>query len=268
MRTVAGVLAVTGLAVLLGLHVLPSPVRAAAAPSSAGGPMLYGYEVVHAYPHDREAFTQGLIYRDGFLFESTGLHGRSSLRKVRLETGEVVQRLAVPAQYFAEGLADWGRTLVQLTWQSQVGFVYDAKTFKRMSTFPYTGEGWGLARDAQRLVMSDGTATLRWLDPATFKETARLTVTDRGAPVANLNELEVVKGEIYANVWGSDRIAVIDPGSGRVTGWIDLSGLLTAAERASVDVLNGIAFDAVRDRLFVTGKLYPKLFEIRLKPRR
>jgi glutamine cyclotransferase len=268
MRALLGLLAVTGLTASFAWRDGQVPAGAAATPSSTGGPMTYGYEVVRAYPHDREAFTQGLIYKDGFLFESTGLHGRSSLRKVRLETGEVVQRVAVPAQHFAEGLADWGRSLVQLTWQSQVGFVYDTATFKRIATFTFNGEGWGLARDAQRLVMSDGTATLRWLDPTTFKETARLTVTDRGAPVTNLNELEVIKGEIYANVWGTDRIAIIDPGAGRVAGWIDMSGLLTPAERASVDVLNGIAYDASRDRMFVTGKLYPKLFEIRLKPRR
>lgn len=233
-----------------------------------GAAQRYGYEVVHVYPHDREAFTQGLIYKDGVLFESTGLNGRSSLRRVRIETGEVLQRQAVPDAYFAEGLADWGSKLIQLTWQSQVGFVYDAKTFKKLSTFSYTGEGWGLARDAQRLVMSDGSATLRWLDPVSLKETARLTVTDRGLPVTELNELEVIKGEIYANVWGTDLIAIIDPGSGRVTGWIDLTGLLPPRDRAGVDVLNGIAYDAAGDRLFVTGKLWPKLFEIRLKPRR
>jgi glutamine cyclotransferase len=245
-----------------------APVRASPASRPAGAPMIYGYEVVRAYPHDRGAFTQGLIYRDGFLYESTGLHGRSSLRKVDLETGRVVQHQAVPAQYFAEGLADWGQTLVQLTWQSQVGFVYDTRTFKQLSTFSYQGEGWGLARDAQRLVMSDGTATLRWLDPETFRETARITVTDRGAPIEYLNELEVIKGEIYANIWSSDRIAIIDPGSGRVTGWVDLSGLLPAVDRAGVDVLNGIAYDPASSRLFVTGKLWPTLFEIRLKSRR
>ena len=180
----------------------------------------------------------------------------------------MLQRQDVESLYFAEGLADWGQTLIQLTWQSQVGFVYDLRTFERKSTFNYTGEGWGLARDAQRLVMSDGTATLRWLDPTTLKETARVTVTDRGAPVSDLNELEVVKGEIYANVWSTDRIAIIEPGSGRVVGWIDLAGLLPPADRAGIDVLNGIAYDPARDRLFVTGKLWPKLFEIRLKPRR
>ena len=238
-------------------------VRASAAPATA----RFGVEVVRAYPHDPAAFTQGLVYRDGVLYESTGLHGRSSLRKVQLETGKVLQRQEIEPQYFAEGLADWGQSLVQLTWQSQAGFVYDLKTFKRQSSFRYTGEGWGLARDAQRLVMSDGTATLRWLDPASFKETARVTVTDGGMPVGQLNELEMVKGQIFANVWPTDRIAIIDPGSGRVAGWIDLAGLLPAAERARTDVLNGIAYDPARDRLFVTGKLWPKLFEIRLKPR-
>ena len=248
-----------------GLGVWPA---GAVTASAAAGPAQYGYEVVRVYPHDRGAFTQGLLYRDGVLYESTGLNGRSSLRKVQLETGKVLQRQDVESLYFAEGLADWGQTLVQLTWQSQVGFVYDLRTFKRKSSFKYAGEGWGLARDAQRLVMSDGTSTLRWLDPVTLKETARVTVTDRGAPVSYLNELEVVKGEIYANVWSTDRIAIIEPGSGRVAGWVDLSGLLPAADRAGIDVLNGIAHDPAKDRLFVTGKLWPKLFEIRLKPRR
>jgi glutamine cyclotransferase len=240
----------------------------AGAARGAAGPTVHGFEVVRVYPHDRGAFTQGLLYRDGVLYESTGLNGRSSLRKVQLETGRVLQRQDVESRYFAEGLADWGQTLIQLTWQSQVGFVYDLRTFKRTSSFSYTGEGWGLARDAQRLVMSDGTATLRWLDPVTLKETARVTVTDRGAPVSYLNELEVVKGEIYANVWSSDRIAIVEPGSGRVAAWVDLTGLLPAADRGGIDVLNGIAYDSAMDRLFVTGKLWPKLFEIRLKPRR
>lgn len=225
---------------------------------------MYGYRVVNTYPHDPQAFTQGLVYRDGFLYESTGLNNQSSLRRVRLETGEVIQRRQVDAQHFAEGLADWGGKLIQLTWQSNVGFVYDLVTFNPERTFPYAGEGWGLTHDDKRLIMSDGSSSLRFLDPTTLAETGRLTVTDRGLPVENLNELEMVRGEIYANIWQTDRIARIAPASGRVTGWIDLSGLLPPADQAHVDVLNGIAYDVEHDRLFVTGKLWPKLFEITL----
>jgi glutaminyl-peptide cyclotransferase len=234
---------------------------APAAPSSA----VYGYEVINSFPHDREAFTQGLIFRDGFLFESTGGLGRSSLRKIRLETGEVLQRRVVERQYFAEGLTDWNGRLLQLTWTSNVGFVYDLTSFNLTSTFGYRGEGWGLTHDSTRLIMSDGTPTLRFLDPATFKETGRVTVRDGGDAVDELNELEVVKGSIFANVWHSDRIAMIAPESGMVTGWIDLAGLMRGRQPNGEDVLNGIAYDAQRDRLFVTGKLWPRLFEIRIR---
>jgi glutamine cyclotransferase len=231
-------------------------------------PLWYDYRIVHAYPHDPEAFTQGLLFRDGFLYESTGLHGRSSLRKVELETGRVVQRSALDSEIFAEGLTDWGPTLVQLTWQSGLGFVYDLRTFTRLRVFGYAGEGWGLARDDRRLVMSNGTSVLRFLDPDTFEETHRLAVTDGGRPVEDLNELEVVKGQIFANVWQRDHLVIIDLATGHVTGRVDLTGLLPEGDRTGVDVLNGIAYDAARDRLFVTGKLWPKLFEIRLVPRR
>jgi glutamine cyclotransferase len=226
---------------------------------------MYGYEVVNAYPHDPRAFTQGLIFRDGGLFESTGRAGRSSVRKVRLETGEILQHHAVPAPYFGEGLTDWGDHLIQLTWLTHVGFVYDVSTFRPVRSFIYKGEGWGLTRDARRLIMSDGTPTLRFLHPTTFEETGRVTVRDRGAPVDNLNELEAVNGMVYANVWPTDRIAIIEPESGVVTGWIDLEGLLSDRDRVGADVLNGIAFDAAGGRLFVTGKLWPRLFEIRLR---
>jgi len=230
---------------------------------------IYGYHVVRSYPHDAAAFTQGLIYRDGFLYESTGLPGQSSLRKVRLETGEVVQRHAVPARFFAEGLVDWKDELIQLTWQTEVGFVYQLGTFAEKRTFTYRGEGWGLTRDDRRLIMSDGSAELRFLDPATLKEISRVTVTDVGRPVLELNELEYVRGEIYANVWQTDRIARINPATGRVTGWIDLAGLLPAGARRSPDaVLNGIAYDSAANRLFVTGKLWPMLYEIALGERR
>ena len=225
------------------------------------------YRVVRSYPHDREAYTQGLVYRDNVFYESTGLNGRSSLRKVRPETGEVLQIRRLDPQYFGEGLALVGSNLVQLTWQTEVGFVYDLATFEPRRTFSYTGEGWGLTTDEKRLVMSDGSSVLRFLDPATFKETGRLTVKDAGMPVEQLNELEIVKGEIYANVYQTHRIARISPQSGQVVGWIDLTGLLSARESAGVDVLNGIAYDAAKDRLFVTGKLWPKLFEIQIVAR-
>jgi len=226
----------------------------------------YGYQVANVYPHDPGAFTQGLIFRQGFLFESTGLNGQSSLRKVRLETGEVVQRLAIDPQHFAEGLTDVGDTLLQLTWRSNIGFVYDLPTFSLQRTFDYPGAGWGLARDGNRVIMSDGTSGLRFLNPETLRETGRITVTDAAQSVEGLNELEMVKGELFANVWPTDHVVIISPLTGRVTGRLDLGGLLPPADRAPpVDVLNGIAYDAERDRLFVTGKLWPRLFEIRLR---
>ena len=232
---------------------------------AAGAAQRYGFDVVNRYPHDPEAFTQGLIYRDGFLFESTGLNGRSSLRKVKLETGEVVQRQSVDEQYFAEGLTDWADRLVQLTWETNVGFVYDLASFRQERTFSYRGEGWGLTHDGQRLIMSDGSATLRFLDPATFSEVGELAVRDGGLMVDDLNELEYVKGSIYANVWFVDSIAMIAPDSGQVSGWIDLRGLLPDRQARGADVLNGIAYDAQGDRLFVTGKLWPAVFEIRIR---
>jgi glutaminyl-peptide cyclotransferase len=223
------------------------------------------YEVVRAYPHDPKAFTQGLQFVDGFLYEGTGMNGASSIRKVRLETGEVLQVKTLEDRYFGEGITIFGDSLIQLTWKAGVGFVYDVKTFERRGTFNYAGEGWGLTHDGTRLIMSDGSSALRFLDPRTFKETGRLPVTDGGRPVPQLNELEVVNGEIYANVWQTERIARISPTTGQVIGWIDLRGLLNPAEAARVDVLNGIAYDAAKDRLFVTGKWWPKLFEVRIR---
>ncbi len=231
-------------------------------------PPVYGFRVVNAYPHDAQAFTQGLVYVDGFLYESTGLHGRSSLRKVRLDTGEVLQRRDVDAAYFAEGLVSWRDRLIQLTWQSGLGFVYDRATFQPLRTFTYAGEGWGLTHDGARLILSDGSAdgTLRFIDPESFVETGRVQVRDRGRPVAHLNELEYIRGEIWANVWQTDRIVRIAPRSGAVVGWIDLMGLLPPTAGLSPDaVLNGIAYDAGGDRVFVTGKLWPRLFEIQLR---
>jgi len=248
----------------LGAVIIATGGRAVGRAQSAA-PATYGFEIVHTYPHDPGAFTQGLIFLDGFLYESTGLNGKSSVRKVKLETGDVLQRRDVDAQYFGEGLTDWHGTLIQLTWQTRIGFVYDLVTFAPKRTFTYPGEGWGLTHDRARLIMSDGTPTLRFIDPDTLAETGRLMVTDRGQPVMRLNELEFVKGEIYANVWGTDSIVTIAPASGQVTGWINLTGLLPAADRTpSMDVLNGIAYDTAGDRLFVTGKQWPKLFEIRL----
>ncbi len=226
----------------------------------------YNYEIVNIYPHDPSAFTQGLIYRDGYLFESTGLYGGSSLRKVRLKTGEVIQRKMIRSEYFGEGLTDWGDQLVQLTWKSGIGFVYDALTFELKKTFKYSGEGWGLTRDNDRLIVSNGTSSLRFLDPETMRETGRLEVTDNGFPVSMLNELEMVRSQIFANVYNTYEIVIISPQSGQVTGRINLAGLLEKFKMSKeVDVLNGIAYDPERDRLFVTGKRWPKLFEIRLK---
>lgn len=223
------------------------------------------YKVVKSYPHDRQAFTQGLVYLDGVLYESTGLHGQSGIRKVKLETGEVLQQRPLDPKYFGEGIVVWGKSIVQLTWQSEVGFVYDLTTFSPQKTFEYKGEGWALTHDGKQIIMSDGTSSLRFLDPQTLKETGRITVRDNGVPVKDLNELEYVRGEILANIWQQQRIARISPKSGDVTGWIDLSGLLSPSEAAGVDVLNGIAYDAAGDRLFVTGKLWPRLFEIKIE---
>jgi glutaminyl-peptide cyclotransferase len=226
---------------------------------------VYGYRVVHVYPHDPQAFTQGLIYLDGVLYESTGEYGESSVRKVNLETGKVLQIVPVSAQYFGEGLTDWKNSLIQLTWKTGIGFVYDRATFNRKSTFVYGGEGWGLTHDATRLIQSDGSSTLRFIDPGTLRQIGSLPVTDGGALVDQLNELEYIKGEIYANVWQTDRIAVISPKTGVVLRWIDLTALLPDASRTGhEDVLNGIAYDAAKDRIFVTGKLWPKLFEIQV----
>ena len=228
----------------------------------------YGYQVVHVYPHDHNAFTQGLEFRAGFLYEGTGLNGRSSLRKVKLETGEVVQKIDLDPQYFGEGITVLNQQIVELTYKTQIGFIYDQGSFRRLRSFNYSGEGWGLANDGQQIFMSDGSAQIRVWDPVSMQERRRITVRDGGKPVDNINELECVHGEIYANIWQTERIARISPADGRVLGWIDMSGLLTTADRSeNVDVLNGIAYDALGNRLFVTGKLWPKLFEIKIIPK-
>ena len=222
------------------------------------------YRVVHVYPHDPHAFTQGLSFVDGVLYEGTGLNGRSSVRKVNLENGEVLQVQKVADEYFGEGIAVWRDRIFELTWRSGVGFVYDRTSLERVGTFTYAGEGWGLTSDGTRLIMSDGSAFLRFLDPRTQRETGRIEVRDGSLSVDHLNELEFVKGQVLANVWQTDRIARIDPARGRVVGWIDLHGLLSPADAEGVDVLNGIAYDTAKDRLFVTGKLWPKIFEVQI----
>ncbi len=228
---------------------------------------LFSYEVINTYPHDPAAFTQGLIFKEGYLFESTGNYGHSSLRKVDLESGKVLQIRKNDAGIFAEGLTDFKAQLFQLSWKAGVAFQYGMKSFDLVKSFHYSGEGWGLTRLGDQLIMSDGSSNLRFLDPATFKESRRISVTRYGRPVKYLNELEMVKGEIYANVWRSNQIVIISPKDGQVTGVIDLSGLLKPhSYRNRVDVLNGIAYDPEKERLFVTGKYWPWLFEIRIVP--
>lgn len=226
----------------------------------------YGIKVVHMYPHDQSAFTEGLFYLNDSLYESTGLEGQSSLRKVNLETGEILQKIDLPAAYFGEGIVNWKNKILQLTWQTQIGFVYDLKTFEKKSEFHYAGEGWALTQDGRRLIMDDGTAQIRFWDPETLRELGRITVTDRGQPVRNLNELEWVEGQIFANIWGTSRIARINPDSGKVLGWIDLGELLKT-DGTALDgdaVLNGIAYDLKTHRLFVTGKRWQHLYEIQV----
>jgi glutaminyl-peptide cyclotransferase len=233
----------------------------------AVGIPVYGYQIVNTYPHDTGAFTEGLFYFNGFLYESTGQNGQSSIRKVKLETGEVLQKREISENYFGEGIINWKDKLYELTWQTEVGFIYNFETFAPQGQFHYPGEGWSMTTDGKRIIMDDGTPEIRFWDPETLEEKLpRLTVTADGQPVQRLNELEWVNGEIYANIWETDRIARIDPKSGKVVGWIDCSGLLAPGERTagSDSVLNGIAYDAAHNRLFVTGKNWPKLFEIRL----
>ncbi len=250
---------------ILLLLLLLSSLASGAALRAESKPASYGYRVVHTYPHDPAAFTQGLIYLDGHLYESTGLNGNSSLRMVDLKSGRVLQRHNLPEDLFGEGLTNWGGTLIQLTWKARTGFVYDRASFRLLRRFHYDGEGWGLAHDGTHIILSDGSSSIRFLDPRNFRQVRRMVVSDEGIEVHDLNELEYVHGEIYANIWRTDSIAIISPKDGHVTGWIDLTGLFPASERANSDaVLNGIAFDAAHNRLFVTGKLWPKLFEIQI----
>ncbi len=246
------------LALLLSALVRPLP-------SPAAVP-VYGYDIVHRYPHDPAAFTEGLFYLNGYLYESTGLEGHSTIRKVRLETGAVLEQRAVAPEYFGEGIVNWKNRLISLTWKSHVGFVYDLKSFKPERRFAYDGEGWALTQDGTQIYMSDGTPEIRVLNPDTLLPARRIRVTLDGRPVSDLNELEWVQGEIYANVWRTNWILRIDPHDGRVVGAINLAGLLKPADvvPGQTDVLNGIAYDAAGDRLFVTGKNWPALFEIKL----
>jgi glutamine cyclotransferase len=228
-----------------------------------------GYRVVARYPHSRASFTEGLFFAEGLFYEGTGLVGQSAVIATSPRTGKVVRRVELPAPYFGEGIVDWGPYIYEWTWQSHLGIVYDRATFKPLKRFSYDGEGWGMTRTPRLFITSDGTATLRFRDPATFKVVRSLTVKDDGVPVQQLNELEYVKGEILANVWMTDRIARISPVDGHVIGWIDLGGLLPPDQRTDDNaVLNGIAYDAAKDRLFVTGKLWPAIFEIRIAPAR
>jgi glutaminyl-peptide cyclotransferase len=226
-----------------------------------------GYTVVRSYPHDPKAFTQGLEYFDGFLYESTGLKGRSGVRKVEIESGKVLQEEKIHPQYFGEGLTITQGKIFQVSWQDRQGFVYDAKTMKFLRNFTYFGEGWGLTHDPAGLIMSDGTSSLRFLETTRFQEKRRLKVTDGSVAIERLNELEMVRGEIWANVWETDYIVRISPKDGRVVGWINLKGLLGApnVKPSAEAVLNGIAFDAQKNRIFVTGKLWPRVFEIAIK---
>lgn len=225
----------------------------------AGTVPIYTYKVINAYPHDKEAFTQGLVFEGGYLYEGTGQYGSSTLRKVELVTGNVVQIYRLPPHFFGEGITIYRNQIIQLTWQSQIGFVYDKKNFSIIREFRYSTEGWGITHDGKRLIMSDGTATLYFLDPETFTQIGTLQVRDAQGPVSMLNELEYIQDEIYANVWQKNRIARISPQTGEVIGWIDVGGLCTWN-----GVLNGIAYDHEHDRLFVTGKLWPYIYEIKL----
>lgn len=249
----------------------PAESTGSAATTSAGLP-IWTYEIVNTYPHDSSSYTQGLVWHDGALYESAGQYGRSNLRKVDLETGRVLKRTEVPADYFAEGLALLKGRLYQLTWKENKGFIYDLNTFNKTGEFTYGGEGWGLAEDGKSLILSDGSNQIRFLDPQTFKVERAINVfedNDTSRPLREINELEYVRGEIYANVWQTDQIIRIDPKNGRLLGVIDMTGILPGKRVDEVDdVLNGIAFDAQHQRLFVTGKRWPKLFEIRLKDKK
>jgi glutaminyl-peptide cyclotransferase len=229
----------------------------------SSSPLNQTYSVVREYPHDTEAFTQGLVFVDGFLYEGTGLEGHSSLRLVDLETGAVLKKVNLPDEYFGEGIAVVDNRIIQLTWQSNIGFVYDKVSLKLIGNFSYPTEGWGLTYNGNHLIMSDGTSNLYFLDPETFERVGQVIVLDGTNPVTRLNELEYIKGYIYANIWLKEKIAIINPQTGQIEAWIDLTGL----ESTIINQANGIAYDQLNDRLFVTGKNWPKLYEIKIVPK-
>ena len=245
--------------------VTPSPAPTAVVTAPSRTIQMLGYRVVMSYPHDADAFTQGLVYTGERLFESTGLRGRSSVREVELRTGNVLRRTDVPAPIFAEGLALVGDELIQITWQEATAIRFDRDSFVERGRWTYTGEGWGLTYDGARLIMSDGSAQISFRDPRTFEKTGEITVTVEGNPVVRINELEWIDGMIWANVWQTDLILRIDPSDGVVTGVLDLTGLLPADLQTDADVLNGIAWDAASGHMLVTGKLWPRLFEIEVQ---
>ena len=243
----------------------PAPTSAPTVAAALPQTTQYSYRVINSYDHDPLAFTQGLVYLDGVLYEGTGLNGRSSLRRVNLETGAVLQMIALEEQYFGEGIVIWADRIIQLTWQNNQGFIYDRDSFALLDTFSYPTEGWGITHDGQQLIMSDGTANLYFWEPESLAETGRITVQDASGPIIRLNELEYIDGAVWANVWQTNRIAIIDPATGWVNGWLDMSGVLDGVEiTPPIDVLNGIAHDPATGRIWITGKLWPKIFEIEL----
>ena len=240
-----------------------------AAPAVAQSTPVYGYTVVAKYPHSTNNFTEGFFYKDDLFFEGTGMEGRSGMQIYEPATGKVVQKYTMDRQYFGEGIIDVGPTIYQWTWQTHMGVVLDRMTLRPLRTFSYTGEGWGMTRDAKNIITSDGSSTLRFRDMKTFAEVRHIVVTDNGKPVEQLNELEFIKGEIWSNVWHQDRIARISPKDGKVLGWVDISGLLPANQKKDDEsVPNGIAYDAAKDRIFVTGKQWPTIFEIKVGPKK
>lgn len=249
--------------IALGFYLQPKQPSFSSIPPDLGAQA--GYQVINKFPHDPQAFTQGLIFHEGFLYESTGLYGQSSLRKVALESGNILALLPIPEPYFAEGLTLWGDSLIQLTWQEKVGFVYNLADFQPKHTFSYETEGWGITHDGENLIMSDGSSTLFFLDPVTFEIVREVSVSLDRLPVTNINELEYIRGEVYANIWLTNTIMRIDPNNGEVLGTINLAGLLPGDPGfQNADVLNGIAYDPMTDHLFVTGKFWPWVFEIKL----
>ena len=244
-----------------------APLSALSTRTAGGNPQavpVLGAEVIKSYPHDPHAFTQGLEYHDGYLYESTGRSGQSTLRRTLLQTGAVLDQVSLPPEYFGEGLTIFRGKIYQLTWLSKIGFIYDVRTFRRVGEFHYESEGWGLTHDDASLILSDGSNKLQFIDPASFKTVQTLEVYAGNAAVTNLNELEYIDGEIFANVWHSARIARIDQHSGQVLAWIDLASVVARSKHEPEDVLNGIAFDAKRHRLFVTGKDWAELLEIKI----